>query len=381
MSGYHVSETKNGNQTNNTIITDYYNLNNEKKGRFQVNISHSLGQYGSLFVSGNQQTFWDNNKRNEWIQAGYASSWKALNYSFSLSRNKYAEINQSDTMYAMNISLPLDTLWPKSNLRNHPIQNAYSTFSTTKNSNGNESYMAGLGGTLLKDRNLSYSINQGSVSRQGDIGSVNLNYNGRYGSVGAGYSYENNSNQLTYSASGGVLAHRDGLTFGQPLGDTSILVKAPGAKGINIENYTGVKTDWRGFAIIPYATEYCANRIALNSNSFSNNLEINNNVENVIPIKGAIVRASFHTNLGVRALITLSNKGKFIPFASRVINKESSATSMVADDGRIYLTGLPIRGTLEAYWNDTAEGKCLANYDISDRDLTQPIFQFDLECK
>ena len=284
-------------------------------------------------------------------------------------------------MYAMNLSFPLDKLWPKANFRDHPIQNAYSTFSTTQNSNGNESYMAGVSGTLLKDRNLNYSINQGRVSQQGDIGSVSINYDGSYGSIGAGYSYEKDSNQFTYTASGGILAHRDGITFGQPLGSTSILVKAPGAKGVNIENYTGVKTDWRGYAIVPYATEYRANRVALNSNSFSNNLEISNNVENVVPIKGAISRATFNTSLGVRALITLTHNGKFVPYASRVIETESSARSMVADEGRVYLTGLPVKGTLHIDWDESDTGKCLATYDISEMDLTQPVIQFDLECK
>lgn len=381
MSGYHTSETQDGNQANTPIITDYYNLYNAKKGRFEVNISHSLGKYGSLFISGNQQTYWNTNKKNEWAQAGYANSWKSLNYSFSVSHNKYSELKQTDTMYAMNLSFPLDKLWPKANFRDHPIQNAYSTFSTTQNSNGNESYMAGVSGTLLKDRNLSYSINQGRVSQQGDIGSVNINYDGSYGSIGAGYSYEKDSNQFTYTASGGILAHRDGITFGQPLGSTSILVKAPGAKGVNIENYTGVKTDWRGYAIVPYATEYRANRVALNSNSFSNNLEISNNVENVVPIKGAISRATFNTSLGVRALITLTHNGKFIPYASRVIETESSARSMVADEGRVYLTGLPVKGTLHIDWDESDTGKCLATYDISEMDLTKPVIQFDLECK
>ncbi len=381
MSGYHTSETQDGNQANTPIITDYYNLYNAKKGRFEVNISHSLGKYGSLFISGNQQTYWNTNKKNEWAQAGYANSWKSLNYSFSVSHNKYSELKQSDTMYAMNLSFPLDKLWPKANFRDHPIQNAYSTFSTTQNSNGNESYMAGVSGTLLKDRNLSYSINQGRVSQQGDIGSVSINYDGSYGSIGAGYSYEKDSNQFTYTASGGILGHRDGITFGQPLGSTSILVKAPGAKGVNIENYTGVKTDWRGYAIVPYATEYRANRVALNSNSFSNNLEISNNVENVVPIKGAISRATFNTSLGVRALITLTHNGKFVPYASRVIETESSARSMVADEGRVYLTGLPVKGTLHIDWDESDTGKCLATYDISEMDLTQPVIQFDLECK
>ena len=381
MSGYQISEIQDGNQLETPIITDYYNLYNAKKGRFEANISHSLGEYGSLFVSGNQQTYWNTDQKDEWIQGGYSNSWKALNYSLSISHNKSSGFNQSDTMYSMNLSLPLDKLWPKANFQESPIQNAYATFSTTQTSSGNNSTMAGLSGTLLKGHNLSYSISQGYVSDQDTIGSVSLNYDGSYGSIGAGYNYDQDSNQFTYNASGGMLVHRDGITFGQPLGSTSILVKAPGAKGVNIENYTGVKTDWRGYAIVPYATEYRANRIALNSNTFDNNLEINNNVDNVVPIRGAIVRASFDTSLGLRALITLLHDGKFVPYASSVIETTRSARSIVADDGRTYLTGLPPKGTIEVTWGENAEEKCMATYDISEVDLTQPVVQFDLECK
>ncbi|EHX2446411.1 fimbria/pilus outer membrane usher protein [Escherichia coli] len=35
-----------------------------------------------------------------------------------------------------------------------------------------------------------------------------------------------------------------------------VLVKAPGADNVKIENQTGIHTDWRGYAILPFATEY-----------------------------------------------------------------------------------------------------------------------------
>ncbi|MDR0235335.1 outer membrane usher protein FimD [Acinetobacter sp.] len=376
MSGYNMGKD----QTDLPNIEDYYNLKNAKKGRFQANITHSFGDYGSLFLSGNQQTYWNTDKKDEWVQAGYSNSWKTLNYSFAVSRNKYSGSQLTDTLYTMNLSFPLDKVLAKANFTDNPIKNSYASVSSTQNSNGNETYMAGVSGTLLKNRNLSYNINQGKISQQGDIGSFSVNYNGGYGNLGAGYSYEKDSNQFTYSASGGVLAHRDGITFGQPLGSTSILVKAPGAKGVNVENNIGVKTDWRGYAIVPYANEYRSNRVALDSDSFSNNLEIGNNVENVIPIRGAIARASFDTSIGVRALVTLSNAGKHVPYASRVIETESSTQSMVADDGRVYLTGLPLKGTLQASWGGNDGEKCSTAYDISQMHLSQPVIQFDLEC-
>ena len=73
--------------------------------------------------------------------------------------------------------------------------------------------------------------------------------------------------------SGGIIAHADGITFGQPLGDTMVLVKAPGADNVKIENQTGIHTDWRGYAILPFATEYRENRVALNANSLADNVE------------------------------------------------------------------------------------------------------------
>ncbi|MFW1948060.1 outer membrane usher protein FimD [Acinetobacter bereziniae] len=377
MSGFNIGKD----QTNLPNIEDYYNLSNAKKGRFQLNITHSLGDYGALFVSGNQQTYWNTDKKDEWLQAGYSNSWKSLNYSFAVSRNKYSGSQLTDTMYTMNLSFPLDKVLAKANFTDNPIQNSYATVSSTQNSTGNETYMAGVSGTLLKNRNLSYNINQGKVSQQGDIGSLSVTYNGGYGNLGAGYSYEKDSNQFTYSASGGVLAHRDGITFGQPLGSTSILVKAPGAKGVNIENNVGVKTDWRGYAIVPYANEYRSNRVALDSDSFSNNLEIGNNVENVIPIKGAIARASFDTSIGVRALVTMSKSDRPLPYASHVMETKSSARSIVADDGRVYLTGLPLKGTLQAYWGENTDEKCSTDYDISQMDLNKPVIQFAVECQ
>jgi outer membrane usher protein len=91
------------------------------------------------------------------------------------------------------------------------------------------------------------------------------------------------------------------VTFSQPPGETNVLIKAPGARGVRIENQTGVKTDWRGYAVIPYATVYRYNRIALDTLSMDNHTDVENNVSRVVPTQGALVRASFDTRIGVRA--------------------------------------------------------------------------------
>lgn len=75
---------------------------------------------------------------------------------------------------------------------------------------------------------------------------------GTYGEINAGYAYDNDMQRVNYGVQGGIVAHRDGVTFGQPLGETIALVKAQGAKAVELSSQTGVKTDYRGYAIVPY---------------------------------------------------------------------------------------------------------------------------------
>lgn len=70
----------------------------------------------------------------------------------------------------------------------------------------------------------------GGDGNSGSTGYATLNYRGGYGNANIGYSHSDDIKQLYYGVSGGVLAHANGVTLGQPLNDTVVLVKAPGAK-------------------------------------------------------------------------------------------------------------------------------------------------------
>ena len=363
-------------------IGDSYDLRHTKKGRFEANISHSFGKkFGSIYVSGNEQTFWETKKKNTWFQAGYANSWNEFNYSLTASYIQSSDIEKGDTQFSVNVSFPFEKLFPKAYRDKKQRSRAYITASTNQGPNGNSAYNTNLNGTLLRYGNLNYSIGYGYINERENISSISVGYRGGYGAVSASYSHDMNNNQLSYNASGSILAHSNGITFGQAVSDTAILVKAPGAKNVKIENYPGVKTDWRGYAIVPYATAYRQNRIALDVNSFNDNIEINNNVENVVPIQGAISRATFDTKVGYRALITMSKGGEFLPYASSVIESKSAAQGFVAEDGRVYLTGLPTTGTLNVTWGSGSHSTCTTPYDISHLDLSQSIIQFELECE
>ncbi|HGU6993402.1 TPA: fimbria/pilus outer membrane usher protein [Escherichia coli] len=169
---------------------------------------------------------------------------------------------------------------------------------------------------------------------------------------------------LAMGESGGIIAHADGITFGQPLGDTMVLVKAPGADNVKIENQTGIHTDWRGYAILPFATEYRENRVALNANSLADNVELDETVVTVIPTHGAIARATFNAQIGGKVLITLKYGNKSVPFGAIVTHGENKNGSIVAENGQVYLTGLPQSGKLQVSWGNDKNSNCIVDYKL-----------------
>lgn len=359
--------------TGEPITQGYHNLHYSKKGRFQANISQQLGDYGSFYLSGSQQSYWGTGDTNTWYQLGYASGWRGISYSLSWSWSQTPEVTGTDKIAAFNLSIPFSALMGRSYSSNTPLERTYATLSASRNDEGNNSWQTGIGGTLLEGRNLSYSVTQGDTSSSGYSGSASANWQSAVGTFGLGYNYGRDRHETNWQMSGGVVAHADGVTFSQPLGSTNVLIKAPGAKNVRIENQTGVKTDWRGYTVMPYATVYRYNRIALDPNSMDDHTDVANNVSLVVPTEGALVRAEFDTHIGVRAMMTVKRGERPIPFGAIVREASSGVTSMAGEDGQIYLSGLPLQGTLFIVWGNGPSAQCHAPYVLPEASLRQAV--------
>ena len=380
IEGYEYADEADGGRKDEPVVQSYHNLRYSKRGRFQINVSQSLGDYGSLYVSGSQQTYWETSQNNTWYQAGYASGWRGISYSLSMSWSKSVGIADSDRIMAFNLSVPFSTLLGHGYSRTSTIDRAYATFAASNNADGDATVQTGIGGTLLEDRNLNYSVTQGHSDTNGYSGSATANWQATYGTLGLGYNYDRDQHDYNWQASGGVVGHADGITFSQPLGDTNVLIKAPGASGVGVENQTGVKTDWRGYAVMPYATVYRHNRIALDTNTMDNHTDIENNVSSVVPTDGALVRAEFKARVGVRAIITVTRGGRAVPFGSVVREETTGITSMVGDDGQIYLSGLPLQGKMLIQWGEGKGSQCFAPFTLPPESLNQAIVVANATC-
>ncbi|HCM9692224.1 TPA: fimbrial biogenesis usher protein [Enterobacter asburiae] len=384
MDGYNSNPLNEDDDDNNDVPHwfDYYNLYYTKRGKLQVNISQQLGGFGSIYLSGSQQSYWHNDDKDTLVQFGYNTTWNDINIGVSYNYSQMSGQPEADRMVAFNISLPIGK-WLSPQGATSP-NNTFATYSLNQDNDGSVTQNAGISGTLLEGNNLSYSVQQGYGNQgTGNSGNASLAYQGGYGNANVGYNYTDNgdSQQVTYGVAGGIVAHRHGITLSQPLGETNVLIEAPGADNVKVENSTGVKTDWRGFAVVPFANTYRKNRLALDTTTLSDKVDLEDAVVDVVPTKGALVRASFKAHVGIRALITLLHNNKPVPFGATVMRDDDGSGSIVGDDGQVYLSGLAQKGTFSVQWGEGSDKACNASYQLPEEAENAAITQINVICR
>ncbi len=344
------------------------------RNRTEMNINQSIGErLGYISLGGVIEDYWDNNRQNRSINASYSNSWNnisySLNYSYmqSIQNRGLFEKTYNDQIISLMVSLPLDQ-WLHSN------NSLYTFYNMNAANPGETSYMAGLAGTALEENNLNWSVQQGYGNKSGASGNLDLSYQGTYGELASSYSYGRQSRRFSYGIAGGAIIHGRGLTLSQTLGESVSLVEAPGATHTSVSNHTGVRTDFRGYTVVPYVTPYRLNDIVLNSETLPDTIELTTNTVTVVPTRGAVVRSRFDGNVGIKGFIRLLDRsGKALPFGATVTlqNTENSASNFVGDDGYVYLTGLSDHGSLFAKWGNGSDKQCSASYDF--RNMPPPL--------
>ncbi len=184
MEGYEYDYD--GEHRDEPIIVNYHNLRFSRKDRLQLNVSQSLNDFGSLYISGTHQKYWNTSDSDTWYQVGYTSSWVGISYSLSFSWNESVGIPDNERIVGLNVSVPFNVLTKRRYTRENALDRAYASFNANRNSNGQNSWLAGVGGTLLEGHNLSYHVSQGDTSNNGYTGSATANWQAAYGTLGAG---------------------------------------------------------------------------------------------------------------------------------------------------------------------------------------------------
>ncbi|WP_049069517.1 fimbria/pilus outer membrane usher protein [Klebsiella michiganensis] len=349
---------------------DGWRLTYNKRQKLQLDLTQSIGSYGSFFVSGYQQDYWHEDGYERTLSTGWNGNINGVSYSVSYSYSDYPDSTQpADQQLAFSIQVPLSRFMP----------NAWASYSVNTAKHGDTRQQVGLNGTALADNNLSYSLQQSYTNHgTGGSGNINADYKGGQGEITGGYNYDDDMQQVNYGLKGGIVVHPHGVTLSQPLGDSLAIVKAPGADDAKVQNNTGVYTDWRGYAVVPYVNAYRKNRIALDTSTLGDGVDIDTAVQTVTPTQGAVVMADFNTRVGRRVLMTLLYRGLPVPFGAQAKMKEGGS-GIVGDDGQVYLTGVPDEGDITVNWN--GKQQCVVHYRLPENAANAPVTETEQECR
>ncbi len=99
----------------------------------------------------------------------------------------------------------------------------------------------------------------------------------------------------------------------------------------------------------------------------ADNVDLDNAVANVVPTRGAIVRAEFKARVGIKLLMTLTHNNKPLPFGAMVTSESSQSSGIVADNGQVYLSGMPLAGKVQVKWGEEENAHCVATINCHQR--------------
>lgn len=338
------------------VASDYFS--SHMKSAFTANVSQPLGTYGSMFANVSKTSYWNQAKSADSVQLGY--NFSVGNASFSVGVAQTSGAGQSVKSISLGISVPLGGVSSSRRV----------SAGANHDSLGNASNNISMSDSLLEDNGLTYNVGL-TQRKQQDDQLTGTSLAARYSSATAvwhsAYTSDQSTTQVDYGVEGGVVAMRDTFMFTQPLGETNIILSTPGAEGVGVQARRGVRTNGSGYTVLPSAQPYRANKVSLNTDTLSDTTDISNLVQEVTPTRGAFVKANFETRTGRRLLIKLATpEGALAPFASqaKLYDQKGNliSSAMVADNGRVFLTGVPEHSTLTV--DSEGEVWCRATVDL-----------------
>lgn len=339
-----------------------------RRSRLEASAYQNIGQRSSLSLTLSQEDYWRSNYQRRQYQLQYSTRLGELGVNLFASQSLSTR-NTDNRLFGLSLSLPLD--FGRPHTASFDLQRA----------NGQYSERASLQGGLLDDR-LSYHAALANDQNNRTNGGLSLAYQGSQGSYGVGYSEASDYRSLSLNASGSVLAHADGIAFGSYLGETTALVHVPDVADVGVQNASSARTDAQGYLLIPHLRPYRANSLVLDTDQLSPEVVIDNGSQQVVPRRGAVVKASFDARRVVRMVLTLLQPdGRPLPFGAEVNDARGQTLGVVGQAGQTLLAsseqGLQ---RLQVRWTDNDIQHCQVTLNAQTMPLTNGYRMQTLDC-
>jgi len=337
-----------------------------QRGRLQLTFNQTLPNgYGSLYLSGSKQNYWNRDGSDTQYQVGYSGFYKSINFGISAVRQYNTYSRQWDNSVMLTLGIPLGT----------DSNRAYSTTNVQRNQHGGTSVQQAISGTVGEDGKLSYGLNASNYSSgSNDSRGGNTSYGGNVtyaapvATLNASASNSGAYTQVGAGISGSIVAYSGGVVLAPRGGDTMTIVEAKDAKGARVGGGgNGLQIDSRGRAVVASMVPFAQNTVTLDPKGLPLNVELKSTQKGVAPTAGAITVVQFETADIGRAAIIRARKadGAPIPFGAEVFNAAGDNVGTVAQGGRVIVRGLKSdSGSLSVRWSDETAATCAIDYAL-----------------
>ncbi|WP_225935894.1 fimbria/pilus outer membrane usher protein [Pseudomonas fakonensis] len=336
------------------------------KNRLDLSINQTVGNHGSVFLSAGETNYWDRTGNTRRIQLGYSGNIGEVSFNVSASHTQSAgRSRDSDNQLAFSVSIPFGA--------SARSQRLYSSY--THAGKGDDSLQSGVSGYLDDAGTLSYSAQAGQAGRERS-GSVGMGWDSPSAKLAGNYAKSGASRHLDMTATGAIVAHAGGVTFGQPVGETFALVEVPGVKGVGLEGASG-RTDRAGYTLEGYVQPYRFNDLNLDTQTLGTDVDVSETSARVVPRRGAVVKASFQAAAGRRVQFSLAQaSGAKVPFGAQLLEGKK-LLAVVDNQSRALVFGIADKGQLHLRW---AGGTCRIPYTLPERDASLVYDQVNATC-
>ncbi|WP_193163816.1 fimbria/pilus outer membrane usher protein [Enterobacter ludwigii] len=334
-------------------------LNDRRRNSYEIRLSQTLFTDYQLWLQGHRDSYWGSDKTNTTLSAGVSGSVKKVGWSlnYSVDRMRGDGDWPENRQWTLNLSVPMSLFGSAAIL-----QNGYASYTFSNDNTGRSTNMLSMGGSLLDDNSMNWSASQ--TQGNGDLsnsGSASLGYSDTWGMANLGYNYDGGGGHgVTYSASGGILAHRYGVTLARNIGDAAVLVHT-GIPDVKIINGNATTDRW-GNAVVTSMQAYSRNSIDIDPSSLPEGASLpTGGGQALYPTSGAVLVTDYPIRLGQQVLMNLSHNGEPVPFGAMATLKDEDADeqgSIVGEGGQVYLGGMPEKGTLLVTWGNTSDTRC-----------------------
>ncbi|MCQ3014943.1 fimbrial biogenesis outer membrane usher protein [Pseudomonas tremae] len=347
------------------------NYRGSRRSRLEAAAFQNLGNAGSLSLSLSQEDFWNTTYQQRQFQLNFNTQLKGVSYSLYASQSLSDERSgsENDRQIGISASFPLD------------LGHSSSASMSYTDSGGKHSQTARLSGSASHGR-LGYSAALSNDQDSRQSASLSTSWQAPFASVGAGVTQGNDYRSVSMNASGAILLHEGGFELGPYLSDTSALIEVSGISGVGVTNAPGVKTNERGFALVPYMRPYRVNYLALQTDDLGPDVEIDNGAAQVIPRRGAIVKSTFAARTVNRLALTISSaEGLPLPFGAQVTDLDGILQGVVSQGGQLLLSIDNEPQTLNVRWGEQEDQRCKIALDPQGMEQKQGYRLQSLVCR